>query len=129
MALLGSHEETPSAAKDLSLTSRETISGIAVLTGAKNQLWGRLAIGWQPARRLVTAAGPPRRRQGPIANRPQVTNLPHKISSANRRPLSFSWDFAGRRPIQPAEGVSPGFFVEQALPPASLFHSFSRSRL
>jgi hypothetical protein len=32
MALLGSHEETPSAAKDLSLTSRETISGIAVLT-------------------------------------------------------------------------------------------------
>src|ERR1019366_2214817 len=65
-------------------------------TGSKNQC----GAGWQPARRLVTAAGPPRRRQGPIANRPQVTNLPHKISSANRRPLSFSWDFAGRRPIQ-----------------------------
>src|ERR1019366_7476360 len=52
------------------------------LTGSKNQC----GAGWQPARRLVTAAGPPRRRQGPIANRPQVTNLPHKISSANRRP-------------------------------------------
>src|SRR5450759_64717 len=51
-------------------------------------MWGRLATGWQPARWLVTAAGPPRRLQGPIANRPQVTNLPHKISSANRRPLS-----------------------------------------
>src|ERR1019366_1144921 len=82
------------------------------LTGSKNQC----GAGWQPARRLVTAAGPPRRRQGPIANRPQVTNLPHKISSANRRPLSFSWDFAGRRPIQtdhirrwpvPPEGSSP----------------------
>src|ERR1019366_4475348 len=32
-------------------------------------MWGRLATGWQPARRLVTAAGPLRRRQGPIANR------------------------------------------------------------
>jgi hypothetical protein len=60
MALLGSHEETPSAAKDLSLTSRETISGIAVLTD---------------------------------------------------------------------ESVCPTFFVGQALSPASLFHSFSRSRL
>src|ERR1019366_7880324 len=35
----------------------------------------RVALGWQPARRLVTAAGPLRRRQGPIANRPQVANL------------------------------------------------------
>src|ERR1019366_4912011 len=52
------------------------------MTGSKNQC----GAGRQPARRLVTAAGPPRRRQGPIANRPQVTNLPHKISSANRRP-------------------------------------------
>src|ERR1019366_6197656 len=73
---------------------------LRAMTGTKNQC----GAGWQPARRLVTAAGPPRRRQGPIANRPQVTNLvtnlPHKISSANRRPLSFSWDFAGRRPIQ-----------------------------
>src|ERR1019366_4898051 len=68
----------------------------ARMTGAKDQC----GAGWQPARRLVTAAGPPRRRQGPIANRPQVTNLPHKISSANRRPLSFSWDFAGGTPIQ-----------------------------
>jgi hypothetical protein len=49
---------------------------------------GNLRGGWLP---------PPVHREGrgalwagPIANRPQVTNLPHKISSANRRPLSFS---------------------------------------
>src|ERR1019366_4642162 len=79
---------------------KSTMASHTGATGSKNQC----GTGWQPARRLVTAAGPPRRRQGPIANRPQVTNqvtnLPHKISSANRRPLSFSWDFAGRRPIQ-----------------------------
>jgi YD repeat-containing protein len=59
-------------------------------------MWGRLAtcaaVGY---RRRSTAKA-----AGADCQSAAGYHLPHKISSANRRPLSFSWDFAGRRPIQ-----------------------------
>ena len=50
--------------------------------------------GWQPARRLVTAAIPRKRGSWPIDNRPQLTKLPHNgalsfVLAMNRAGIHF----------------------------------------